>query len=284
MSAKEKILLVDDDEDFVTSMMDLLGAHGYRVISAGDGASGLDLARRERPDLMVLDVMMATKTEGFEVARKIPACPELRNMPVLLVTGIRSEMRLGFRLEPDQTWLPVSRIMEKPIDPALFVATVGELLRRRGELDLKHGTPRLVRRMLAEKEPDLHSVPPETTILEAVRLMEKHRVDALLVIEAGALAGICTGWDCTRAAVLQGRPAETAAVREIMSSPVISVSPEDTIEECVSLMTHKRIRHLPVLDDAGRPIGIISLGDVVRAAVAEKNFMIEQLETYIATG
>ena len=129
MSAKEKILLVDDDADFVSSTTDLLDAHGYKVISAGDGASGLELARREHPDLMVLDVMMATKTEGFEIARKIPACPELRNMPVLLVTGIRSEMKLGFRLEPDETWLPVSRIMEKPIDPATFVAAVGELLR-----------------------------------------------------------------------------------------------------------------------------------------------------------
>src|SRR5512142_2060563 len=135
MSVKEKILLVDDDVDFVASTRDLLEAHGYRVISAHDGTEGLELAKREQPDLMVLDVMMATKTEGFEVARKIPACPELRNMPVLLVTGIRGEMKLGFRLEPNETWLPVSRIMEKPIDPAAFVAAVGELLRRRGEVD-----------------------------------------------------------------------------------------------------------------------------------------------------
>ena len=118
MSAKGKILLVDDDVEFVNSTTDLLEAHGYTVISAPDGMSGLELARKERPDLMVLDVMMATKTEGFDVARKIPGLPELHTMPVLLVTGIRKEMALSFRLEPDETWLPVSRIMEKPVDPA----------------------------------------------------------------------------------------------------------------------------------------------------------------------
>ncbi len=81
MPTKEKILLVDDDLDFVKSTTDLLEAHGYRVISAQDGTSGLSLAKQEHPDLMVLDVMMATKTEGFDVARRIPSCPELAICP-----------------------------------------------------------------------------------------------------------------------------------------------------------------------------------------------------------
>jgi CBS domain-containing protein/CheY-like chemotaxis protein len=283
MSAKEKILLVDDDDDFVRSMTDLLEAHGYRVISANNGEAGLELAKRDRPDLMVLDVMMATKTEGFEIARRIPACPELRNMPVLLVTGIRSEMKLGFRLEPDETWLPVSRIMEKPIDPSTFVAAVGELLRRRGEMDFKHGVKRLIKGILAEKESDLHTVAPETTVYQAVQLMDKHRISALLVIEEGKLVGICTERDCTRGVILQDRLPKSTPVSQIMTAPVICISPDDTTEECMSLMTHKRIRHLPVMD-GGRLVGIISIGDVVRAAVAEKNFMIEQLESFITAG
>ncbi len=283
MSAKEKILLVDDDDDFVRSTTDLLEAHGYKVISASSGETGLELAKRERPDLMVLDVMMATKTEGFEIARRIPACAELRNMPVLLVTGIRSEMKLGFRLEPDETWLPVSRIMEKPIDPSMFVAAVGELLRRRGEMDFKHGVKRLIKGILAEKESDLHTVLPDTTVYQAVQLMDKHRIGALLVLEEGKLVGICTERDCTRSIILQDRPPKTTPVRDVMTAPVICISPDDTTEECMSLMTHKRIRHLPVMD-GGRLIGIISIGDVVRAAVAEKNFMIEQLESFITAG
>jgi CheY-like chemotaxis protein len=283
MTTKQKILLVDDNEDFVRSTTDLLEAHGYRVISASDGESGLAMARQEHPDLMVLDVMMATKTEGFEVARRIPSCPELRNMPVLLVTGIRNEMKLGFRLEPDATWLPVSRIMEKPIDPGVFVATVNELLRRRGEMDWKHGVLRMVKGILADKGGQIWSISPEASLHDAVEMMEKHRIGCLLVVEGGKLAGVCTQWDCTRVVVLQGRPARETSVREAMTSRVTCVSPDDTIEECMSLVTHKRIRHLPVME-GGELVGIISIGDLVRVALDQKNFMIEQLEGYITSG
>ena len=120
----QTILLVDDDMDFVESNKDLLEAHGYRVLTASDGASGLALARQERPDLMILDVMMATQTEGFEVSRKIPESPELRAMRVLLVTGIRKAMHLPFRFERDDTWLPVSEILEKPVAPEQLLAEV----------------------------------------------------------------------------------------------------------------------------------------------------------------
>ncbi|NUM35257.1 MAG: response regulator [Candidatus Brocadiae bacterium] len=121
---KKKVLLVDDDKDFVESNKDLLEAEGFEIYVAHTGADGLELAKKVRPNLMVLDVMMATKTEGFEVSRKIPQTPELKNMPILLVTGIRREMNLPFGFEPDETWLPVSSVMEKPIDPVKFVETV----------------------------------------------------------------------------------------------------------------------------------------------------------------
>lgn len=283
MSAKERILLVDDDVDFVQSTSDLLQAHGYRVLSAGNGAAGLELARRERPDLMVLDVMMATKTEGFEIAQRIPSCPELRNMPVLLVTGVRSEMKLGFRLEPDETWLPVNRIMEKPIDPAAFIATVGELLRHRNELTPRHGVTRLVRSMLAEKEPELWTVTPEATVFDAVQIMEKYRIGAVLVVDAGKLVGICTERDCACRVILHDHLPKTTPVRNVMTAHVISVAPDNTAMDCMSIMTHQHVRHLPVMEN-DRLVGIVSMGDIIRVAVAEKNSMIEQLENYITTG
>lgn len=132
MGEKAKILLVDDDVDFLKSTGDLLEAHGYQVITATNGGAGLAAAKQQRPTLMVLDVMMATDTEGFEVARKIPEAKELQGMPVILVTGIRKEMKLGFAFEPDETWLPVERVMEKPIDPARFLALVAKLIKKNG--------------------------------------------------------------------------------------------------------------------------------------------------------
>lgn len=127
--AKKRILIVDDDPDFAESNKQLLEANGYEVLYAPDGTRGLEMAKKEKPDLMILDVMMATNTEGFEVSRKIPETPELRKMPILLVTGIRREMNLPFGFEPDETWLPVSSVFEKPIDPEKLL---GEIKKRIG--------------------------------------------------------------------------------------------------------------------------------------------------------
>jgi two-component system, OmpR family, alkaline phosphatase synthesis response regulator PhoP len=123
-SSKKRILIVDDNRDFVESNKDLLEANGYQVLCAYDGASGLELAKKEKPDLMILDVMMATDTEGFEISRKIPETPELKKMPVLLCTGIRHEKHLPFAFEPDETWLPVDSIFEKPIEPAKLLQEI----------------------------------------------------------------------------------------------------------------------------------------------------------------
>lgn len=284
MSAKGKILLVDDDVEFVNSTTDLLEAHGYTVISAHDGTSGLERARKERPDLMVLDVMMATKTEGFDVARKLPSLPELHTMPVLLVTGIRKEMALKFRLEPDETWLPVSQIMEKPVDPATFVANVGELLRKRQEMDYRAvGTETTVAGLLAAKGSSLWTIEPAATGMEAVAMMDKYRVGALPVVEQGKLVGIVTERDCARKLILDRRAADQTPVRDIMTGRVMCVSPQQTVGQCMGVMTHKHVRHLPV-KDGEKLVGIISIGDVVRATIAEKNYLIHQLETYITVG
>ena len=128
MNTPRRILIVDDDEFFAESNKDLLEAYGYEVFMASDGASGLAQARAHRPDLMILDVMMATETEGFEVARRLPESPDLRGMRVLLVTGVTKAMHLPSGLEPDKTWLPVDRVLEKPIAPPRLIAEVRKLL------------------------------------------------------------------------------------------------------------------------------------------------------------
>jgi two-component system, OmpR family, alkaline phosphatase synthesis response regulator PhoP len=127
--ASKKILLVDDNVDFVESNKDLLEANGYQVSVAYDGAAGLEKAKQERPDLIILDVMMAHDTEGFEVSRKVPQQPELRNTKVILVTGIRKEKHLAYNFEPDETWLPVEKILEKPVPPETLLDEVKKALR-----------------------------------------------------------------------------------------------------------------------------------------------------------
>lgn len=129
MNEPRKILIVDDDADFVQSVQYLLEAEGYTVLKAYNGTEGLALAREERPDLMILDVMMTSSTEGLEVSRKIPETPELKNIQVIMVTGITKEMNLPFKLEPDESWLPVDSIMEKPIDSEKLLKEVKERLK-----------------------------------------------------------------------------------------------------------------------------------------------------------
>lgn len=124
MSNNQVILIADDDPKFTESNRDLLEAYGYTVYTAPDGARGLELARQLRPALMILAVMMTTHTEGFEIARVIRDQPELRDMKVLLVTGITKDLHLPFGFEPDKTWLPVDSVFEKPIDPQTLLAEI----------------------------------------------------------------------------------------------------------------------------------------------------------------
>jgi two-component system alkaline phosphatase synthesis response regulator PhoP len=131
MKPPKTILLVDDDQAFVESNKDLLEAYGYDILTAYDGASGFEIARTEHPDLMVLDVMITYDTEGFEIARKIREMPELDKMKVLLVSGIAKVKNLPFTLESVKGWLPVDRVLEKPIDPARFIAEIEKLLKEK---------------------------------------------------------------------------------------------------------------------------------------------------------
>ena len=120
----KKVLVIDDDIDFVESIVNLLEARGYDVISASNGQEGVEKASAEKPDLILLDVMMTTKDEGFNVARKLHEIEDLKGTPVIMVTGVRTEMNLPFGFEPDETWLPVKQILEKPVKPETLLKAI----------------------------------------------------------------------------------------------------------------------------------------------------------------
>jgi CBS domain-containing protein len=126
-------------------------------------------------------------------------------------------------------------------------------------------------------------VAPGTSVAEAVELMDDRDVGAVLVISSEALVGILSERDCARKIILQERTAGETPVREIMTSTVVCVRPEQTTDECMALMTEHHIRHLPVLD-AGRLVGVISMRDVVQAILSQHRYTIDQLETYITGG
>lgn len=112
--------------------------------------------------------------------------------------------------------------------------------------------------------------------------MAKHEVGALLVMDGEQLVGIFSERDYARKIILQGKTSKETLVREIMSDRVAYVTPTSSLQECMALMTEKRFRHLPVLDDDGSVIGMISIGDLVKETIREQQFLIDQLERYIA--
>lgn len=126
----------------------------------------------------------------------------------------------------------------------------------------------------------IYSVTPDTVILDAVRLMSDKSIGALLVMENGRLAGIITERDYTRKVVLKARSSQTALVREIMTAVAFTVSPDQTMESCMEIMTENRVRHLPVIDE-GNLVGLISIGDLVKNIIEDQKEMITQLEKYI---
>ena len=119
-----KILIVDDDNDFVEAMTSILESKGYSVVSASNGTEGLAKAKEEKPDLMLLDVMMSTKTEGFDLARNLKNEASTKDLPVIMITGIRKDMNLPFGFEPDPDYLPVKALLEKPIKPDELIKAV----------------------------------------------------------------------------------------------------------------------------------------------------------------
>jgi CBS domain-containing protein len=137
-----------------------------------------------------------------------------------------------------------------------------------------------VRQLLDRKVRALFTIEPEDPVLEAVRLMADHHVGALLVMRGTELAGIVSERDYARKVVLLGRASAETPVWQIMTSPVITVTPDNSVQDCMRLMTERRIRHLPVMD-GGRVVGMISIGDLVKAVIEEQQQTIEQLESYI---
>jgi CBS domain-containing protein len=137
-----------------------------------------------------------------------------------------------------------------------------------------------VRDILREKGYDIWSVSADATVYEALQVMADKNIGAVLVLEEGRLVGILSERDYARKVILKGRSSLKTPVREIMTDQVFYVRPEQTVEECMALMTEKRIRHLPVLED-GRLVGVISIGDVVKAVVSEQQVTIQQYENYI---
>jgi CBS domain-containing protein len=137
-----------------------------------------------------------------------------------------------------------------------------------------------VRGLLETKGYAVHSIGPDATVREALERMALVNVGALAVTEKGQLLGILSERDYARKVVLHGRYSKDTLVREIMTADPVCVEPSQPIELCMTLMTNRRIRHLPVLQD-GKLMGVISIGDVVKAIIDEQKFEIQQLEQYI---
>jgi len=125
-------------------------------------------------------------------------------------------------------------------------------------------------------------VAPSDTVYHALTVMAKHEVGALLVLDGEQLVGIFSERDYARKIILQGKTSKETLVSEIMSDKVAYVTPSVSLDECMALMTDKHFRHLPVLDDAGNVLGIISIGDLVKETISDQKFLIAQLEHYIA--
>ena len=137
-----------------------------------------------------------------------------------------------------------------------------------------------VRQLLAHKGSRVETIRPERTVFEALEKMAQANIGALVVTEEDEIVGILSERDYARKVILQGRASRDTPVREIMSSPVITIDPSASVEDCMEIMTERKLRHLPVVDE-GLMVGIVSIGDVVKTLISEKDYMIEQLQNYI---
>jgi len=137
-----------------------------------------------------------------------------------------------------------------------------------------------LRQLLQAKSSGILSIAPDARVFDALKMMAEKNVGALLVMDAGRLAGIMTERDYARKVILQGRSSLDTPVREIMTDKVLCVHPDQSVEECMGLMTDRRVRHLPVMD-GDKLIGVLSIGDLVKETISEQQFVIKQLESYI---
>ncbi|NNF27006.1 MAG: CBS domain-containing protein [Gemmatimonadetes bacterium] len=140
---------------------------------------------------------------------------------------------------------------------------------------------RSVRGILKSKGDSVWSVGPDDSVFEALRIMADKGVGALLVLQAGRVVGIFSERDYARKGILEGRASKDTPVRDIMTERVVYVSPGQTLEECLALMTDKRIRHLPVMEE-DELLGVVSIGDLVKGIIDHQKFLIQQLEHYVS--
>jgi CBS domain-containing protein len=136
--------------------------------------------------------------------------------------------------------------------------------------------------LLEAKAPEVFAIGPDAPVIDAIRLMAEKRIGAVLVMQAGMLAGILSERDYARKIVLQGRSSKDTPVRDIMTADVISVGLGDSADHCMQLVTDKRIRHLPVLD-GDNVLGVVSIGDLVKAVIEDQQLELDQLQRYIAS-
>jgi len=134
--------------------------------------------------------------------------------------------------------------------------------------------------ILKKKGHDLWSVSPDATVYEAIEIMADKRIGALLVLTEGTLVGIVSERDYARKVILKGRSSKDTLVREIMTTPVICVQPGDSVDECMKIITEKRIRHLPVMEGE-KVVGVVSIGDVVKWIMSAQEHTIQQLQNYV---
>ncbi|MEW8689674.1 MAG: CBS domain-containing protein [Candidatus Thiodiazotropha endolucinida] len=139
-----------------------------------------------------------------------------------------------------------------------------------------------VNQLLQRKGYDIETIDPNATVFEALQSMADKEIGSLVVVEDKKIVGLFSERDYARNIILKGRTSKETRVKEIMSSQVLVVNPEQTTEECMAIMTEKRIRHLPVMKDS-ELVGIISIGDLVKAIIEEQQFVIEQLVRYISS-
>jgi len=139
---------------------------------------------------------------------------------------------------------------------------------------------RMVSNILDDKGRVVLSVEPETSVYAALEKMAEHDVGALVVMKDGGLVGIVSERDYARKVVLHGHASKDMPVSEIMTSDVVTVASNDSVQSCMAIVTERRIRHLPVVDD-GDLVGVISIGDVVKAVISDQEFLIKELEKYI---
>ncbi len=140
---------------------------------------------------------------------------------------------------------------------------------------------RNVRHLLESKGSEVYSVAPDAPVVEAIRLMAQRGIGALVVLEGERLAGVVSERDYARKVVLQGRSSSTTRVLEIMTPEVVQVGLDDTVDHCMKLVTDRRLRHLPVVEDR-RVVGVVSIGDLVKAVIEDQQEELDQLQRYIA--